>query len=325
MKEQNILITGYPGFLGNYIYRFFHNAGYNVYTLGLLNSDHSHHLVTDISTEVPNIPDVEFDIVIHAAGKAHVVPKTEEEKNLFYKVNLEGTKNLIQSIDKLSTPPKSFIFVSTVAVYGLEEGELLDESTQLNPTTPYGESKKLAEKYINNWKTTTKKMIIRLPLLVGINPPGNLGKMISAIKKGYYFNIAGGKAKRSMVLAEDIAAYLPILAEYEGTYNLTDGYHPLFKELSSAIKSIIKNRKSSCLSIPFPLIKIFAFIGDFIQKITKKSFPVNSLVLKKMTSDLTFSDKKARKDLGWNPQKVLDELANIIEQDLATDCTDEHG
>jgi hypothetical protein len=39
-----------------------------------------------------------------------------------------------------------------------------------------------------------------LPLLVGENPRGNLGVMMRAIDKGYYFNIGGGKARKSMVL-----------------------------------------------------------------------------------------------------------------------------
>lgn len=38
--------------------------------------------------------------------------------------------------------------------------------------------------------------ILRLPLLVGTNPPGNLGAMIKGIARGYYFNIGGGKSKK---------------------------------------------------------------------------------------------------------------------------------
>jgi len=311
--KKNILITGYPGFLGNYIKEHFLNIGYSVYTLGLIKFDDPNHIISDISKEITNLPDIEFDIVIHAAGQAHIVPKNKTEKELFYKVNFEGTKNLIRALDSLTNPPRSFIFISTVAVYGLETGQLLDENTPLKPTTPYGDSKKLAEDFINSWESTTRKIIIRLPLLVGKNPPGNLGRMINAIKKGYYFNVNGGTARRSMVLAEDIAKFIQTLSMHEGIYNLTDGYHPSYKEMSMAISVIIKNGKSTILNIPYSFLKFFAVTGDLLEKVSKKSFSVNSLVLQKVTSDLTFSDEKARTELKWNPRKVLDKLSTVIQ------------
>ena len=309
---KNILITGYPGFLGNYIKKYFLDIGCSVYTLGLVESNDPNHIVCNLTETISELPDIEFDIVIHAAGKAHVVPKTEAEKKMFYKVNLEGTENLIKALDNLSNPPEAFIFISTVAVYGLETGRLLDENTPLVSTTPYGDSKKRAEYLINDWKSTTRKIIIRLPLLVGKNPPGNLGKMINAIRKGYYFNINGGIARRSMVLADDVVEFMQTLAEHEGIYNLTDGYHPSFREISTELATAVKGRRSKVLNIPYVFFKIFAVTGDILEKIIKKTLPVNSAVLLKMTSDLTFSDEKARTELGWKPRQVLAELPTII-------------
>jgi hypothetical protein len=138
-----------------------------------------------------------------------------------------------------------------------------------------------------------------LPLLVDKNPPGNLGAMTRAIQKGYYFNIGGGKAKKSMVLAEDVAKFILKIAPIGGIYNLTDGVHPTFKELSTSIA------KKKLFNLPLRLAKIFAKIGDVLGD---KS-PLNSIKLKKITSDLTFDDSKAR-EKGWNPQAVLDYLKN---------------
>jgi nucleoside-diphosphate-sugar epimerase len=314
MKTKNILITGYPGFLGFILKKIF--AGkkqYVIYTLGLKSVPEKTHIQTDLATTVPDLPDINFDIIIHAAGKAHILPTTREDRESFYKVNSDGTKNLICAIKNLTYPPRSFIFISTVAVYGVETGQLLDENTPLKPTTPYGDSKKLAEDFINNWGSSTKKIIVRLPLLVGKNPPGNLGKMINAIRKGYYFNVNGGIARRSMVLAEDIAGFMETLSMHEGIYNLTDGYHPSYKEMGMEISSIIKGGGSTNLNIPYSFFKLFALTGDLLEKITKKSFPVNSLLLQKITSDLTFSDEKARTELEWKPRNVLDELPTVIQ------------
>ncbi len=54
-----------------------------------------------------------------------------------------------------------------------------------NPKDPYGLSKIQAEHIVLDWYQNNKVVytIFRLLLLVGINPPGNLGAMIQAIKK----------------------------------------------------------------------------------------------------------------------------------------------
>lgn len=147
-------------------------------------------------------------------------------------------------------------------------------------------------------KTTS----LRLPLLVGKNPKGNLKTMIDAIRKGYYFNIGDGNTKKSMVLTDDVVNFIPIIMNQGGTYNLTDGYAPSFKELSDTISNHFLDKK--VYSINYQLIKPAALIGDLIEKITKRKMPVNSLKLKKITKPLTFSDTKARV-AGWKPREVL--------------------
>ena len=303
--NPKVLITGYPGFLADCLVSYLDPQGYDIYTLGLLNAPRNNHILSDLSEEIHLIHDIDFDIVLHAAGKAHTVPKNKKEEDSFYKVNLNGTANLIKALDNLSTPSKSFIFISTVAVYGKEAGENIDETIELAADTAYGKSKKLAEDYILNWKTTAKKTIIRLPLLVGKNPPGNLAKMIKSIKNGTYFNVGKGEAKRSMVLADDIARFIPTLAQHEGVYNLTDGYHPTFAELQNKFCDVLNKKKNP--NIPYSIAKIVARIGDKWDRI-----PLNSNILSKMTSNLTFSDEKSRKELGWSPRKVLDEIHNIF-------------
>jgi nucleoside-diphosphate-sugar epimerase len=181
-------------------------------------------------------------------------------------------------------------------------GVQIDEKHPLLAIDPYGLSKIQAEHLVLDWcqKNNVLCTILRLPLLVGENPPGNLGVMLNGIKKGYYFNIAGGLARKSMVLAEDVANVLIKASEIGGIYNLTDGYHPSFYELSNAIAK--NNGKKRIFNMHFLIAKSIALIGDFVS--TK--FPLNSSKLNKITTDLTFDDSKARHILGWNPEKVLD-------------------
>ena len=115
MKEQ-LLFTGGTGFLGSCI-RPLLEEDYDVTTIGITDSNMQK---CNLAYEVPTF-DKHYEVVLHAAGKAHVVPKTEAEKQAFYEVNVEGTKNLCKGLEKVGVP-KALIFISTVAVYGVRGG-----------------------------------------------------------------------------------------------------------------------------------------------------------------------------------------------------------
>jgi len=292
---MSVLIVGSNGFLGKYILHEIKNSKH-VETLGRTIADY----VVDISQYVPVLHS-RYEIVIHAAGKAHNIPNSKAEVLEFFQVNVQGTINLLKAFE-LSTLPKSFVFISTVAVYGIESGLNISEDTSLLAKDPYGLSKIQAEKLVLNWckRNNVVCTILRLPLLVGANPPGNLGTMIKGIKKGYYFNIAGGRAQKSMVLASDVAQCILKVSEIGGIYNLTDGYHPTFNELSRTI-SLQLGRKF-VPNMPLFFAKILALIGDLIGD----KFPVNSNKLSKILEPLSFDDSKARNAFGWNPRQVLE-------------------
>lgn len=292
---MKILLTGSTGFLGKYLYRNISQK----FQVSTLCRTRTCDFLCDLTHCIPNF-NQDFDIVIHAAGKAHTIPKSDIEKKSFHDINVIGTYNLLKGLSKYL--PKQFVFVSSVSVYGLIEGENINEESPLLAQDPYGKSKIESEDIIKKWcyKHNVICTILRLPLVVGENPPGNLGAMIQGIKKGYYFNIAGGNARKSMVLASDIAKLILNASEVGGIYNLTDGMNPSINELS---KNISQNfDKSFVPNMPLFIAKVLAKIGDKLGN----TFQFNSNKLSKITSTLTFDDTKARMAFGWNPTPVLD-------------------
>jgi nucleoside-diphosphate-sugar epimerase len=291
---MKVLITGANGFLGKEIVESLSN--HKIITLSRSNSD----INCDLSTSCPNLTGVDF--VIHCAGKAHMVPLNVAERNAFFDVNVQGTRNLLLSLSKMEKPPQSFVFISTVAVYGLEAGSLITEEAPLNAKDPYGLSKIEAEKIISHWCQTNNVVctILRLPLLAGPNPPGNLNAMIQGIKKGYYFDIGKGTAKKSIVLISDVANIIHKFFEIGGVYNLTDRHHPQFREISTLIARQLGKTKPKLM--PLMIATFLAKLGDFLGK----KAPINSVKMKKIISDLTFCDDKAVTELGWNPSSVID-------------------
>jgi nucleoside-diphosphate-sugar epimerase len=172
---MKILLTGASGFLGRILFERLIANGHEVNTLSrTAMCDYRIDLATDCEFTINK----QYDMVIHAAGKAHMAPKTPEEKKAFYNVNYNGTINLLKALE--ANPPATFIFISTVAVYGLEGGTNLDENQPLNAVDPYGESKKMAEKYLTEWcdKKQVPCTIFRLPLVAGQQPVGNLLSMM---------------------------------------------------------------------------------------------------------------------------------------------------
>ena len=292
---EKLLFTGGTGFLGKNVMPLL-TQQFEVTTCGITPDDM---LKANLAKEIPVLIE-KYDVVLHACGKAHVVPKTEAEKQAFYDVNYQGTVNLCTALEK-SSVPKALVFISTVAVYGCEFGEEITEKHPLKGTTPYAESKIMAEKYLIEWcaKNNVILGILRPSLLAGKNAPGNLGSMVDGIRKGFYMNIAGGKVVKSILMAEDIARLLPLLEEKGGIYNVCDTRQPSFGEISNSVAKQLGKRKP--ISIPYWMAWCMAKVGDLLGS----KAPINSYKLEKMTKSLTFSNTKARTELGWEPLDVL--------------------
>lgn len=295
---EKLLFTGGTGFLGGNVCPII-TKRYEVALCGISDKDD---IRVNLAEEIPVFKE-KYDIVLHAAGKAHVVPKTSAEEKAFYDINYQGTINLCKGLEKVGVP-KSLIFISTVAVYGCEKGVLIDENHPLNGTSPYARSKIMAEEYLKEWcgKNNVVLTILRPSLLAGVNPPGNLGDMIKGIEKGFYVNIAGGKVQKSILMADDIANLLELAKDKGGIYNVCDTAQPSFGELSQLIAKQLGKYKP--ISIPYWLAKSLALLGDLVGK----RFPINSLRLSKLTQSLTFSNKKAIDNLNWQPLSVLNNL-----------------
>lgn len=293
---EKLLFTGGTGFLGANVKPLL-DKQYEVTTIGITDRDE---IKANFVTDVPELP-CKYDVVLHAAGKAHVYPKTEAEKQAFYDVNYTGTIHLCEALEKVGVP-KALVFISTMNVYGDKPGNMdTEDSRPLVGDSPYSDSKIKAEEYLTKWCKEHKVTlgILRPALLAGPNAPGNLGAMVNGIKTGKYLSIAGGKAKKSILMAEDIAYLVPLVAEKGGTYNVCDDYNPSFGELEASIAKQLGKRKP--ISIPYWMAKCLALIGDVFS-----SFPINSSRLEKIITSDTWSNEKAKRELGWKPMSVLE-------------------
>ena len=285
---MNFLITGHTGFLGSTVITALKKGIVEYLTLG---RDEKADIKCDLSKAIPIIPsDLKISSVFHIAGKAHSVPKTDVQKKEFFDVNEKGTQHLLSGLESLDQLPKQFVFISTVAVYNCEEGENISVN-DINPSdfthgkaTPYAHSKWNAEQLVLNWCKTRNinALILRIPLIFGENAPGNLGAMEKAIRKGYYFSVGSGQAKRSLVYLRDLVKLLTSLNGTEsGIFNVISA-NKSYQEIENHFAHKYNKRIKR---IPSFIIKIAAKVGDVFPLI-----PINSCRLSKLEKSLTFQN-----------------------------------
>lgn len=297
-----VLITGGYGFIGSHIADAFTKAGWEVLTLGL---DSRNDIVHDLSKGVPNLPEVQLDAVVHAAGLAHKIPPGLDGMQSFINVNYHGTEHLLKALELYEQEHVPIIYLSSIAVYGQVAGRFISEGQNTDPKGAFAQSKAEAENLLLRWQEHkgANVLILRLPPVAGKESKGIFRDMIDKMEKGNFLSIGNDNIRKSYVLASDIAQHLPEWTTYSGIFHLTDGKHPSYGEIKSALKSA--NQQLRVRSIPYWLARILAGAGDLIP-----GSPLNSISFYKNTNELTFDDQKARKLLGWESNSVLEFLKN---------------
>ena len=296
VMKKTLLLTGARGFVGR-------NAISELrehYLVSALGRGTDNDVAADLAAGVPALPR-RFDVVFHAAGRAHCVPRTPADANEFFAVNVAGTRNLCLALEKVGVPA-SLIFVSTVAVYGLERGENISENAPLAGTSPYARSKIEAENFLREWcsRHGVVLTILRPSLIAGADAPGNLGAMVRGLRSGRYFRIGRGNARKSIVMARDLGRVVPLAETRGGVFNLCATHAPSFAELEKLITTQLGKREPRAL--PYAIAKCLAAIGDCCFG----RAPIDSARLRKITETLTFSNRKAREALGWTPLEILE-------------------
>jgi GlcNAc-P-P-Und epimerase len=295
---DKVLITGATGFLGRYVQNAFLTKGWDVLSLG---RSASNRIKSDLSADQPDLEGYSFSRVIHAAGLAHHIPKDKDAAQAFYDVNLEGTENLLLSLQSHAEHINQFVFISSVAVYGLPVGTGIHENRPLEGKSHYAKSKIYAEEQVQSWceQMGIPYLILRLPIVAGQNAPQTIREMIDKISKGKYLRIGNGSARKSMVLADDIAGHLVEWERISGIFNLTDGHHPSFAELETYLSKRLQFTLPK--SMPDWKARVLSGIGDMVP-----GFKIHSRIYQQFTADLTYDDTKARRELNWSPRRVID-------------------
>jgi len=105
------------------------------------------------------------DAVFHLA--AVVSGAAEADFDLGMRVNLKGTELLLEQMRRCARPPR-MVYTSSVAAFGGDLPEVLDDSTLANPQTSYGAQKVIGEYLVTDYsrKGYIDGRSLRLPTIV---------------------------------------------------------------------------------------------------------------------------------------------------------------
>lgn len=179
--------------------------------------------------EWKNIEFSKYDVVIDAAGVAHI-NETEENQSLYYKVNRDLALEIAEKAKKEGV--RQFLYISSMSVYGGND-EGIDANTPLVPINAYGKSKLEAEQLL--WELNSEDFIVSLirpPMVYGEGCKGNYHHVLKnfALKYRFFPNYPN---ERSMIYIDTLSAairgiihnaepgaYCPQDLEYIQTYDM---------------------------------------------------------------------------------------------------------
>ncbi|MEN6414763.1 MAG: NAD-dependent epimerase/dehydratase family protein [Veillonellales bacterium] len=158
-----------------------------------------------------NIDFSQYDVLFHVAAFVHKKEEAKMEGN-YYKVNRDLTISLARKAKQSGV--KQFIFMSTVAVYGLvgkvKENIVINKDTPCLPTTFYGKSKLQAEKELEKLNDKCFHVaIIRSPMIYGPNCPGNYNRLKKFVMHVPVFPQINNQ--RSMIFIDNLSEFIRLL------------------------------------------------------------------------------------------------------------------
>ena len=310
---DSALVTGASGFIGQHLVQGLVEYGVNVNALvrnrknpGL--TDKTNIFKGDIfDKEVLKKAVNDVDIVFHLVAKTHDFSNIDNAKD-YFRINVEGTRNLLDAC--INSNIKHFVYFSSVKTMAEESKHTLDETYDCTPTTPYGESKLVAEKLVFEYgnKYGFKTTVLRLPLVYGSGNKGNVYKMIKAIDNRRFVMMGRGRNRRSMVSVKNVVDTAMAIVNQEiadkKIYLITDGVDYSVNDLYRLIAKGL-GKKPLQFYVPMCIAKLLAIAGDIGSKFIKKSLPFDSESLRKLTGSLTFTSQKLEKEIGFEPKYNL--------------------
>jgi len=156
---KTVFVTGGAGYVGSHSAKAFAKAGWDVVTYDNLSRGHGDLVkwgpliegdILDTRALIRALKEVRPDAVAHFAAFAYVA-ESMQQPEIYYRNNVAGTMSLLDAM--VAADVKQMVFSSSCATYGVHE-EMITEATPQQPINPYGASKMICERMIQDYGMT---------------------------------------------------------------------------------------------------------------------------------------------------------------------------
>lgn len=272
---KKVLITGQGSYIGTAVERW-------------LLKDKDHYQVDTLNMQDETWRDTDFsqyDVVYHVAGIAHadVGNVTEEQKQLYYKVNTDLTIEVVERARQAKV--KQFIFMSSMIVYSGCKENFITSETEPCPLNFYGDSKWRADQKIQEMDAENFKVVVlRPPMIYGKGSKGNYPQLAKLASKLPVFPIV--KNQRSMLHIDNLCQFVKLMIDNEehGVFFPQNGE---YSNTSDMVQMIAEVKGHRIIMIPF--------VGIFIKLLEKVPGKIGGLTIKAFGNssyDMSMSEYK---------------------------------
>lgn len=304
---MKVLVTGANGFIGQAVLLRL-NEMINVTAVGSVRrsamvSDANAQLVmtgelsaqTDWSETLVGV-----QVVIHTAARVHIIREAAlNPLEEFRRINVQGTLNLARQAAGVGV--RRFVFLSSIGVNGAETFDKpFTDQDLVAPHSPYAVSKYETELGLQALaeETGMEVVIIRPPLVYGLDAPGNFGSLIRWLRRGVPLPLGAVHNQRSLVSLDNLVDFIvkcvthPAAANH--TFLVSDGEDVSTTDLLRRIGKAL-GKQPRLLAIPMSLLKLVAALLG------------KSDVAKSLCGSLQVDIKKNQRLLGWTPPQSVDD------------------
>jgi len=315
---MNILVTGSSGFIARFLIPALGAKGHRVVGIDKREGPaygnyfrFVHGNILDRGAVERAMADAE--LVLHLAAEHKDFGVSEA---LYHQVNVDGTENLLQHAS--AGQIRRFIFYSSVAVYG-DRLTPTHEALAPAPSSPYGQSKFLAEQRVQAWAAQAadrSAVMLRPTVVFGPNNYANMYRLIQSVQKGRYVGVGDGGNIKSIGYVENVVAATVFLMDRMTSgvsiYNYADSPHMTTQAL---VTSIARNLgvKVPAIRVPKPLALACAFPFDIVARVTKRDLPLTAKRIAKFTNPTHHEAENIRLAGFAAPYSLEDGIRKTIE------------
>ncbi|GIV77672.1 MAG: oxidoreductase [Litorilinea sp.] len=245
-------------------------------------------------------------VVFHAAAWVSEAGSRDE----VWAVNVQGTQNVVDAA--LAAGVQRLVHVSSCAVYGsLQQFDIDEETPPRRTGNLYADSKVEAEEVVfRAWQERGLAVVVARPSQVyGLGSPQFTLRPLEAIRSGKMLLIDGGRHLCKPIYIDNLVDGLICCAKVEAAvgqaFNFTDGPPVPWREFFGAYARMLGVERLP--AAPYPVAWLAAALFELQAAVRGRKASLNRRVVKALRSNNSFSNRKARTVLGWEPRVDLAE------------------